>query len=63
MTVESFGHTPEGREAKLYTLVNDTLCVRITDFGGRIFPSVILRPGETYRHSIGYAFSVTDDAH
>ncbi|MDN5863790.1 MAG: galactose mutarotase [Gammaproteobacteria bacterium] len=24
------------------------------------FPSTILRPGETYRHSIGYAFSLTE---
>lgn len=26
----------------------------------KAFPSTILRPGETYRHSIGYGFSLTD---
>ncbi|HET7306988.1 MAG TPA: aldose epimerase family protein [Gammaproteobacteria bacterium] len=33
---ESFGRTPDGRPAALYTLVNDRLRARITDFGGRL---------------------------
>jgi aldose 1-epimerase len=33
---ESFGQTPDGRSAGLYTLVNESIRVRITDFGGRI---------------------------
>ena len=33
---EPFGQTPDGREASLYTLENDRVRVRITDFGGRM---------------------------
>lgn len=33
---ESFGRTPDGRPASLYTLENEHLCVRITDYGGRM---------------------------
>jgi aldose 1-epimerase len=33
---ESFGQTPDGRGARLYTLANESIRVRITDFGGRI---------------------------
>lgn len=34
--VEPFGHTPDGRAAALYTLQNEHIRVRVTDFGGRI---------------------------
>jgi aldose 1-epimerase len=33
---EPFGRMPDGRETSLYTLRNDQLRVRITDFGGRM---------------------------
>jgi aldose 1-epimerase len=33
---EPFGDMPDGRHAMLYTLANERLRVRITDFGGRI---------------------------
>ncbi len=33
---EPFGRVPDGRETSLYTLENDQLRVRITDFGGRM---------------------------
>lgn len=33
---ELFGQTPDGKNATLYTLENDHLRVRITDFGGRM---------------------------
>ena len=33
---EPFGQTPRGTAATLYTLENDRLRVRITDFGGRM---------------------------
>jgi aldose 1-epimerase len=33
---EPFGQTPDGRAATLFTLENDRLRVRITDFGGRM---------------------------
>jgi aldose 1-epimerase len=33
---EPFGHLPDGRDATLFTLENDRLRVRITDFGGRM---------------------------
>ncbi len=33
---ENFGRTPDGRAAALYTLSNESIRVRITDFGGRI---------------------------
>jgi aldose 1-epimerase len=33
---EPFGPMPDGRETSLYTLQNDQLRVRITDFGGRM---------------------------
>jgi aldose 1-epimerase len=33
---EPFGRIPDGRETSLYTLENDQLRVRITDFGGRM---------------------------
>lgn len=33
---ESFGALPDGRQATLFTLRNDRLRVRITDFGGRM---------------------------
>ena len=33
---EPFGRLPDGRETSLYTLENDQLRVRITDFGGRM---------------------------
>ena len=36
MRGESFGHTPDGRAAKVYTLSNAHLRVRITDYGGRV---------------------------
>src|ERR1700759_4341187 len=32
----NFGRTPEGHQAVLYTLSNESMRVRITDFGGRI---------------------------
>jgi aldose 1-epimerase len=35
-TVESFGQTPTGRAATLYTLENESLRVSITDYGGCI---------------------------
>jgi aldose 1-epimerase len=33
---EPFGQMPDGRDTTLYTLENDRLLVRITDFGGRM---------------------------
>jgi aldose 1-epimerase len=36
MTAEPFGPLPDGHETKLYTLQNDHLRVRITDYGGRM---------------------------
>ena len=33
---EDFGRTADGRVATLYTLSNESMRVRITDFGGRI---------------------------
>lgn len=33
---EPFGKTPDGTTANLYTLTNEVLRVRITDFGGRV---------------------------
>jgi aldose 1-epimerase len=33
---EPFGQTPDGQDATLFTLENDPLRVRITDFGGRM---------------------------
>jgi aldose 1-epimerase len=33
---ESFGQLPDGRPAKLFTLANDRIRVRITDYGGRM---------------------------
>jgi aldose 1-epimerase len=35
-SAEPFGDMPDGRHAMLYTLANEQLRVRITDFGGRI---------------------------
>jgi aldose 1-epimerase len=35
-SAEPFGDMPDGRHAMLYTLANERLRVRITDFGGRI---------------------------
>jgi aldose 1-epimerase len=34
--VEPFGHTADGRAAFLYTLQNEFIRVRMTDFGGRV---------------------------
>ncbi|MFZ3354839.1 MAG: aldose epimerase family protein [Xanthobacteraceae bacterium] len=34
--VEPFGETPDGQRAALYTLQNENIRVRITDYGGRI---------------------------
>lgn len=36
VTPADFGQSPDGRTAKLFTLANNALRVRITDFGGRI---------------------------
>jgi aldose 1-epimerase len=33
---ESFGQTPDGRSAGVYTIANESIRVRITDFGGRV---------------------------
>ncbi|HQT78907.1 MAG: hypothetical protein B7Z80_21730, partial [Rhodospirillales bacterium 20-64-7] len=33
---EPFGQTPDGRTAWAFTLANDRLRVRITDYGGRM---------------------------
>ena len=33
---EPFGHTPDGQAARVYTLENSQLRVRITDYGGRM---------------------------
>ena len=33
---ENFGRAPEGHDAAVYTLSNEIMRVRITDFGGRI---------------------------
>lgn len=34
--VEPFGRTPEGEQASVYTIENEALRVRITDYGGRM---------------------------
>jgi len=43
-----FGHTADGRSATLYTLQNECLRVRATDFGGRIVS--VEAPDKTGRH-------------
>src|ERR1700746_61733 len=36
LPTQTFGQLPDGRAATLFTLENDRLRVRITDFGGRM---------------------------
>lgn len=59
MTVESFGATPDGYEAKLYTLANEILRARITDFGGRMVS--IEAPHKTGRHEVLLGFDNVGD--
>ena len=44
LPAEPFGTLPDGHETTLYTLQNDHLRVRITDYGGRMLAHRML-PG------------------
>lgn len=48
LPTKPFGPMPDGSETSLFTLKNDQLCVRITDFGGRMVS--IEAPDRTGRH-------------
>ena len=46
--VELFGETPDGHRAALYTLQNQNMRVRVTDYGGRMVS--VEAPDKTGRH-------------
>jgi aldose 1-epimerase len=51
-SAEPFGNTPDGRKAALYTLDDEQLRVRITDYGGRIVSIEAPDRNGTYHHVV-----------
>lgn len=52
MQPRSFGRTPDGRPAALYTLANEQLRARVTNFGGRLTSLEVAQNGDSFRQTV-----------